>query len=70
MTTLRSFRQACPDAPVCVCTGQDTIDPDWRRLAQQHLPKRELPRLLGASANGAVELLNLLRVTVNTTLAT
>jgi CheY-like chemotaxis protein len=70
MTTLRSFRQACPEAPVCVCTGQDTIDPDWHRFAQQHLPKRDLPRLLGASMSGATELLTLLRATVNTTLAT
>jgi CheY-like chemotaxis protein len=63
MATLRSFRDVCPEPPLCVCSGVDDIGMDWRGLAQQNLPKRELPRLVQNVAAGSRELLGLLHLT-------
>jgi DNA-binding response OmpR family regulator len=63
MATLRSFRDVCPEPPLCVCSGVDDIGFAWKGLAQQNLPKRELPRLVKNVAAGSRELLGLLHLT-------
>jgi CheY-like chemotaxis protein len=63
MATLRSFRDVCPEPPLCVCSGVDDIGIAWQGLAQQNLPKRELPRLVKNVAAGSRELLGLLHLT-------
>jgi CheY-like chemotaxis protein len=63
MATLRSFRDVCPEPPLCVCSGVDDIGLAWQGLAQQNLPKRELPRLVKNVAAGSRELLGLLHLT-------
>jgi CheY-like chemotaxis protein len=63
MQTLRSFRDECPDPPLCVCSGRDDIGVAWQGLAQQSLAKGELPRLARNVAEGSRELLGLLHLT-------
>jgi CheY-like chemotaxis protein len=63
MATLRSFREVCPEPPLCVCSGRDDIGYAWRGLAQQNLPKRELPRMVSNVRDGSRELLGLLHLT-------
>lgn len=69
LDTLRSFGQACPEPPLCVCTG-DEVGAAWRGLAQSLLLKRDLPRLVGDPRTGGRELLQLLRRTIVTPLPT